>query len=467
MFALTTLTAAVVLPVLLALQFLVRYLRNPLRKVPAAHPLAPWTSLWIHWVRWRSVENATLKDAHDRLGPIVCLGPREISINCVKGGIRDVYTGGFEKGNAKYNWYGFFANYGGVHNMFSIDSNKPHSQRKRMLSNIYSKSFVTTNEALLAQISSILYDRFLPRLEATFSEQESGVLDIYAVLSGSTMDIVTGYIFGLKAGSKLLQNSKQLVWFLDLYNSRRSFNFWPQELPNFTAFVEKWLKFRLAPKWVDEANGEIEKWTAKMCDDASEVLANGVASPQNLPVVYQQLSKGLSKDAEKGGISSKEILASEVLDHLAAGFDTSGVTLVYIVHELSQNRDIQDRLRAELLTLSPQLIPSSSPVLPDAKVVDALPFLHAVIWETLRLHSAIPGPQPRITPPQGCQLGPDDAKYFVPGGVRVSASAGLLHQNEDVYERASEWRPERWLNLEKIDAEKRKDMESRWFWALW
>jgi hypothetical protein len=108
-------TLGILAPILLVVQVLVGYLRNPLRKVPAAHPLAHFTSLWIHSVRWRGIENATLKAAHDRLGPIVCLGPEEISVNCVKGGIRDVYAGGFEKSNPKdgYNWYGFFSNYEG------------------------------------------------------------------------------------------------------------------------------------------------------------------------------------------------------------------------------------------------------------------------------------------------------------------------------------------------------------------
>lgn len=92
------------------------YFRNPLRKIPAPHPLAHFTSLWIHSVRWRAIENATLKAAHDRLGPIICLGPNEVSVNCVRGGIRDVYAGGFEKGscrNDRYNWYALFVNYGG------------------------------------------------------------------------------------------------------------------------------------------------------------------------------------------------------------------------------------------------------------------------------------------------------------------------------------------------------------------
>jgi cytochrome P450 len=352
--------------------------------------------------------------------------------------------------------------------MFSTGGNKSHSMRKRMISNIYSKSVVIASPALLAQMSTILYTRFLPYLDSAF-HKDGGVLNIYALLSASTMDIVNGYIFGLKASSNLIVNAEQLTWFLNLYNSRRSYNFWPQEFPVFSSFVEKWLGYRFAPKWVDEANQEIEKWTRQMCDNAGLVLTKDDAEPVNTPVVYQQLSMALRKEAKKADFEKMDLsllLASEVLDHLAAGFDTSGITLNYVVHELSQHRDIQSRLQNELQTLSPRLVSLSAPTLPDPKAVDALPFLHAVIWESLRLHSAIPGPQPRFTPPQGCRLGPDEQSYFVPGGVRVSASAGLLHANEDVYERASEWRPERWLNMENLDEEKRKDMESRWFWAF-
>ena len=48
----------------------------------------------------------------------------------------------------------------------------------------------------------------------------------------------------------------------------------------------------------------------------------------------------------------------------------------------------------------------------------------------------------------------------------MSASAGLLHIKEEVFERANEWRPERWLDMNRLDEEKRRDMESRWFWAF-
>ncbi|KAJ4989463.1 cytochrome P450 [Stagonosporopsis vannaccii] len=462
-------TLLLLAPLGVLLQVLILYVSNPVRKIPAAHPLAPFTSLWISWIRWRRIENATLKEAHDRLGPIVCLGPQEISVNCIKGGIRDVYAGGFEKRDAKsgYNWYGFFTNFG-TDNMFSTGLNKPHSIRKRMLSNIYSKSVITASPVLQAQVSAILYQRLLPRFAAIYTGAEKGVFEASTLISATTMDIVTSYIFGLKASSNLLGRPDQLAWFLDLYKSRHGWTFWPQEFPRLTSFLSNWLGIRLSPKWVGEANAQIEQWTRNMCDGAAVVVQQGEAKTEEVPSVYQQLSAAVAKDAKKNGVNNVDlqaIIASEVLDHLAAGFDTSAITLTYVVHELSTHKDIQSRLQQELQTLSPPLTASLSPDLPDPKVIDALPTLHAVIWETLRLHSAIPGPQPRFTPPHGCQLGPDGA-YFVPGGVRVSASAGILHHNENVYEFASEWRPERWLDLDKVDEEKRKDMESRWFWAF-
>ena len=352
--------------------------------------------------------------------------------------------------------------------MFSTGFNRPHSARKRMLSNIYSKSVVNASSVLQTQVSTILYQRLLPRLVALHSSEYKGVFEASSFLSACTMDIVTSYIFGLRASSNFIDNPDQLAWFLDLYKSRHGHTFWPQEFPRLTRFLKKWLRIGLSPSWVDEANEKIEKWTKKMCDDAANVMQQGEAEKQDVPSVYQQLSGAVTKEGATKSVSdmdARAVIASEVLDHLAAGFDTSAITLTYVVHELSIRRDIQSLLQQELRKLSPRLVISSSPDLPDPKAVGALPILHAVIWETLRLHPAIPGPQPRFTPPQGCQLGPD-GKYFVPGGVRVSASAGMLHQNEDVYECANEWRPERWLQIDKVNDEKRRDMESRWFWAF-
>jgi hypothetical protein len=81
---------------------------SPLRRIPAPSPLCRVTSVWILWKRYRKQENRALLAAHKTLGPVVLLGPKEVSVNCIKGGLSTVYAGGMEKGE----WYEVFENYG-------------------------------------------------------------------------------------------------------------------------------------------------------------------------------------------------------------------------------------------------------------------------------------------------------------------------------------------------------------------
>lgn len=74
---------------------------SPLAKIPNAHWSVPISPAWMLWRRFCMQNNRTIQAAHERLGPLVRLGPEEISINCVDEGIKTVYTGGFEK----HEWY--------------------------------------------------------------------------------------------------------------------------------------------------------------------------------------------------------------------------------------------------------------------------------------------------------------------------------------------------------------------------
>ena len=82
---------------------------SPLSKIPNAHPTSPVSPAWILWTKWRGHRNRAIHEAHQRLGDVVRLGPSELSVNCVDGGLRAIYAGNFEKDD----WYSnLFANYG-------------------------------------------------------------------------------------------------------------------------------------------------------------------------------------------------------------------------------------------------------------------------------------------------------------------------------------------------------------------
>lgn len=83
---------------------------SPLSKIPAAHPSCHVSPLWIYYIRWSNVANRTLYELHREKGPILRLAPNELSVNCYEGGLKTVYTGGFEKPA----WYGNgFSTYNG------------------------------------------------------------------------------------------------------------------------------------------------------------------------------------------------------------------------------------------------------------------------------------------------------------------------------------------------------------------
>ena len=81
---------------------------SPLSKIPSAHLTASWSPFWILWVRYTDTEPETIHSAHVKHGPIVRLGPNELSVNCLDGGVRTIYMGEFEKPF----FYDQFQNYG-------------------------------------------------------------------------------------------------------------------------------------------------------------------------------------------------------------------------------------------------------------------------------------------------------------------------------------------------------------------
>ena len=345
-----------------------------------------------------------------------------------------------------------------------------------MISNVYSKSVLHSSPALARQAQVILYDRLLPSLDSASRRNPSGV-DIHDIWNATTMDFITTYQFGLKNGSNFLQNESERTRWLSLYHSRKTHTFFNQELPKLTRFLRHF-RINLCPTWVDDANEELEAWCKKRCEDTVAYLQQTAKDPEvgNQPMVMEAMLAGISKESKGKGEESvlsnttlkypELSIASEMIDHLAAGHETSGITLTYLAWNLSRDLSLQDRLRTELLTLSPNMdlsLQAVSKSIPDSKDLDALPILHAVLMETLRLRAAIPGGQPRMTPYPSCTLGP---YTNIPGGVRVGAQAHSVHRNETVYPDPENWDHTRWLDDENGYTEEQKRERDRWFWAF-
>ncbi|OAA76284.1 Cytochrome P450 [Akanthomyces lecanii RCEF 1005] len=155
------------------------------------------------------------------------------------------------------------------------------------------------------------------------------------------------------------------------------------------------------------------------------------------PATFTLMSRLEEKSAELEPID----MAAECLDHMAAGIDTTGDGLCFLLWELSQARSskVQEKLAEELL---------ANPQAP----LDQLPYLDAVVCEGLRCFPPIPMSLPRYVPGGGRTVD----GYWLPEKTIASCQAFSVHRiNDDLFPEPDSFKPERWLQ-EEGDADRRR-----------
>jgi benzoate 4-monooxygenase len=145
---------------------------------------------------------------------------------------------------------------------------------------------------------------------------------------------------------------------------------------------------------------------------------------------------------EKGDPLGFEELTAEALTQLIAGSDTTSNSSCALLYHVARTPDVLQKMQKEL----DEAIPDKSVMVPDYEAIRHLPYLEAVINETLRYHSTSGIGLPREIPrgSQGIHL---HGHYFGPGTV-LSVPSYTIHHSKDIWgPDAEEFRPERWESV--------------------
>lgn len=127
----------------------------------------------------------------------------------------------------------------------------------------------------------------------------------------------------------------------------------------------------------------------------------------------------------------------------------SSITLTAFFYYILKNPACYAKLQHELDTQLPARDTSSLKCDVDFTQARKLPYLHACIQETFRIHPASAVLLERVVPPAGANI----AGEQIPGGTVVGVSSYATHRNKEVFgEEPKAFRPERWLeaNEERV-----------------
>lgn len=120
----------------------------------------------------------------------------------------------------------------------------------------------------------------------------------------------------------------------------------------------------------------------------------------------------------------------------AAGTDTTYTVLEWAMTQLFRHPATMERLKAEV-----RAVPAAVKGLITDKDLDNMPYLNAIIKETLRLHPPIP-----LLIPHSATKDVNIKGYDIDAGTMVITNAWTIGRDPATWDDPEEFRPERFLN---------------------
>ncbi|KAF2313132.1 hypothetical protein GH714_009506 [Hevea brasiliensis] len=128
-------------------------------------------------------------------------------------------------------------------------------------------------------------------------------------------------------------------------------------------------------------------------------------------------------------------LKALLMDMIVGGTDTSSNSIEFAMAEIMNKPEVMKKAQQEL----DAVVGKNNTV--EESHIDQLPYLCAIMKESLRLHPALPLLVPHC-PSETCIVG----GYTIPKGARVFINVWAIHRDPSAWENPLEFRPERFLD---------------------
>jgi len=235
-------------------------------------------------------------------------------------------------------------------------------------------------------------------------------------------------IWGLLAIFKFLPGVPRLFQMLNINVQK------PKTTKFFRDIVTDTLKTRAK-------SGERRNDMIDMMVDAMKQIAMDKEQKEQDETEQEQFEQDMKFNHKQKRKLTEQDIISNLIVLLIVGYDTTGMTLAAILWALSENQDVQEKLRREV----DEAWEAANGVFPDYSSLQALPYLEMVVMETLRLYG------PAALTMRAC-----NEDYRLPGtDFTVRKNDMIFFPNEAFHKDPNQWshpntfNPDQWAPEER------------------
>ncbi|KAJ4317917.1 hypothetical protein N0V94_004680 [Neodidymelliopsis sp. IMI 364377] len=299
-----------------------------------------------------------------------------------------------------------------------------HKRQRKLLMPAFAFRHVKDLYPIFWSKSQEMTDRIL---KTTKTEPDgSVVIEVRDWASRATLDIIGVAGMGKDFDSLINPENELFQTYKRIFANNRG----AQIVQLLLGLLPHWVAINLPLKRNDEignAIGTIKKVSRDLISAKRAQLQRGEKPSHDI----------LSVALESGGFTDED-LVNQLMTFLAAGHETTASAMSWAIYCLCKHPSTQQRLRTELRSSLPSLSDPTASI--SSTDIDRLPYLNAVLQETLRLFPPVPLTMRETATDTTIQ------GSFIPRGTTIVISPWAVNTSTHLWGAdAREFNPDRWL----------------------
>ncbi|PWY88551.1 pisatin demethylase [Aspergillus heteromorphus CBS 117.55] len=369
--------------------------------------IARYTDWWKVYRHWKGDYVEVMSEWHKKHGPFIRNGPNSLCVGGVENA-RKVYQTNpvLKKGSVfktMVTWYKGRS----VSGLEAILDENEHTTTKRMVSKTFTPVSVMGFESKMDQCT----------LEFIGHVEERGSFDMAEWFVYYFADMMNDIAFSAKPG--FMEHATDVDG--SLYITK--------------VITLTWARVHAIPtimSWLSWALGYMVGLNWKVVRLGRECLNSRLEKPD--PEKTDLLNVYIEAGQERPDMISPERVLGMTLSTIIGGSDITAFTVTYGLSEILKNQNILSNIEQEIKGHELSYPPS-------IKELSKLPYLNAIVKETLRLSSPVQFNLDRVTPDGGMEMG----GTHIPAGTTVGCLQGIINHDEVFGSDVTVFRPERWI----------------------